>query len=420
MLNFHHTKPGTSLLVALGLTGIIVLVSLGVTTVVISSIRESANVTGANQAYYAAEGALEKGLLINQDKGAGYSASDTVPYGINSKQKAGYTISGQVNKDNSYAADTYGVPTPGTGNAGQNCNALTAQSKDTLYYDPVNHKYSATDAAGFITVDPQDNPCNWNKIKIGETISIPLYVTKNIDGVPTVVNPTGMGLSSLKIKVRTPCENGEEYCAYSGRQNLYYDDSSKIKYNATNDTIMSWQITGSNIKGDKTYTLSPATLHGLDICKDYTSIFKGVRCKPPSNSEIYEGIINYARTQNNQIVVADNYNGIDNVTNTSGKILDFLKNTGVFTLGGAIRPADPDDALNKPVLKLTVIHSLLDMTNTGIPYLEYQVLTTNTTNEAPTDTSQTVTAEGYSGSFKQVLEVKNPQDAGLLEYVIQQ
>jgi hypothetical protein len=72
-----------------------------------------------------------------------------------------------------------------------------------------------------------------------------------------------------------------------------------------------------------------------------------------------------------------------------------------------------------PVLKLSVIHSLDGSDGNTIPYLEYQILTTGT-SQPPTDVNQTITAEGYSGSFKQVLEVKNPQQSGLLQYVIQQ
>jgi hypothetical protein len=88
-------------------------------------------------------------------------------------------------------------------------------------------------------------------------------------------------------------------------------------------------------------------------------------------------------------------------------------------MNGLSFEVSPDDEINKPVLKLSIIHSLQsDANGTGIPYLEYQVITDALT--APTDSSQTITAQGYSGTFKQVLEVKQPQGSGLLEYVIQQ
>ncbi len=392
-------KPGTSLLVAMGLTTIIVLVSLGVTTVVVSSIRESANVTGANQAYYAAEGALEKGLLANQNQGEGYSGSGTAK-----PLDSTYTISGQVALK--YSTGEYGIPTPGTGTAAQNCDKLNPDIKDNFSYSGGKYTYTSG------TYAPQEHPCNWNKIKVGESVGIPLYVSQG----STVLNPNDIGLTTLGIRVRPPCKNGQEFCDPSQRYDLYYDKSSKDKYNATNYTIMSWQITASNQKGDKSYSFSPFTIQGISGCYDtpYSS-FTPVRCEP-DNSEIYESQINFVKSTDG-VVVNESDNGLDN-TNSVDTVLNFLTDQGVFAIGGSLR-ATSVDSINKPILKLSIIHSLHDTATTTIPYLEYQILT-NTSTTAPTDTSQTVTAEGYSGTFKQVLEVKNPQESGLLEYVIQQ
>ncbi|MFO0780945.1 MAG: hypothetical protein U0519_03625 [Candidatus Gracilibacteria bacterium] len=74
---------------------------------------KSANVTGANQAYYAAEGALEKGLLVNLDKSAGYTTSSTAVF--SKPPQSSYSIQGVVS-DNSKQKyyDGYGIPSPGT------------------------------------------------------------------------------------------------------------------------------------------------------------------------------------------------------------------------------------------------------------------------------------------------------------------
>lgn len=403
----RSTKDGTSLLIGLGLTTIIVLVSIGVTTVVISSIRESANVTGANKAYYAAEGALEKGLLVNQDKGAGYSGGDKLK-----DFPATYTISGQVNPDNAYSIGKYGIPTPGTGTAGNNCDALNPDIKLDFNYDPVTGKYSYVSGT-----DPAiDNPCNWNKIKVGESVSIPLYVTKIVGGTEGISNPKNLGLTSLKIRVRTACKNGKEFCAPSDRYKLYFDTSTPSTIAKTNDTVMSWQISAENIGGNKTYTFSPNQQHSTSCTDD--GGYKG-RCEPSPNSEIYESQINYLMSTDATVLSATSGEdlGIDN-TNTLEYISDFLNDTTDYLIGESLRPT-ASDAINKPILKLSVIHSLQDSPTTTIPYLEYQILADAST-EAPTDTSQTITAQGFSGTFKQVLEVKNPQESGLLEYVIQQ
>ena len=75
----------------------------------------------------------------------------------------------------------------------------------------------------------------------------------------------------------------------------------------------------------------------------------------------------------------------------------------------------------KPVLKLTVIHSLAESDFLTVPYLEYQI-TSDVAGGGyePANSAQTIRAEGLAGTFKQVLEVKIPQETGLLEYVIQQ
>ena len=489
----RSTKPGTSLLVALGLTTIIVLVSLGVTTIVVSSTRESANVTGANQAYYAAEGALEKGLLINQTKGAGYSAGDKVlegatqkaasdstdktfamnnfdpstgvPYpksGFNYgdttangtaarvyKETSSYKISGQVPFDSTYGSGEYGIPTPGTGNVGENCDSLHPTLKDPFYYDAKNQTFysktpevlSPEDLNGLDSIgdgmmgfgmrskksgaesamvappqnlsrrdtsvqayDPKDHPCNWNKIKAGEPVTIPLYVTQpNGD----ILNPKEAGLSTLKIRVRLPCKNGTPFCANIDRFNFDYLTSSPEAYNKTNDTVMSWQITASNLAGNKSYLLSPLTIHGKHLYLDQPySGFDRARLEP-DNSEIYESQINFLQKSSDNVVVTNDDSGKDS-SNKTGTIQDFLTDGGFFT----------GYDINKPVLKLSVIHSLHSDTDSTIPYLEYQILTNSLSQ--PTDSSQTITADGYSGTFKQVLEVKNPQDSSVIEYVIQQ
>jgi len=416
---FYSTKSGTSLLVAIGLTTVIVLVSLGVTTVVVSSIRESANVTGANQAYYAAEGALEEGLLFNQKQGAGYTSTAPTPVPVNNP-KSNYAIAGQVSKATQFSDGTYGIPSPGSGNAGDGCDSLNPDISDQFWYDNTLKKvvYSQPSANYVGPFSAQDNPCNWSKIKVGETVSIPLYVTKP-DG--TIANPTDLGLSSLKIRVRTACPNNEVFCQGADRYTLAYDSSTKDTYNLTNDTIMSWEIDGTNITGDKNYLFSPYASHGKSFCNDGFSAFFYARCES-DNSEIYESQINGLEGSGNVVVDSTSDIGIDLANNGNlDYVSNFLTNDsgGTYNIGGSFRPT-ANDAINKPVLKLSVIHSLQAMaaSTTTIPYLEYQIITNSTIE--PTDTFQTITAEGFSGTFKQVLEVKNPQQSGILQYVIQQ
>jgi hypothetical protein len=268
-----------------------------------------------------------------------------------------------------------------------------------------------------------DNACNWNKIKVGETVGIPLYTTAS-DG--TIKNPVDLDLQTLKVKLRTPCldgaSGGPNACSGSGRYRL--DDYNGVdtllqcavsKTSYCGDTVVSWSIVGTNVTGDKVYTLVP-----------YTPVVSGKRTKP--NSEIYEWLINSVRSTGSPFsgFSCDTYcvlyggrfaiDPLDEINNAS--ILDFLLNgsvDGLFVRSGT-------DKIYKPVLKLSVIGSLSEFSSGNtVPYLEYQITTNvGVGGSAPPDLAQTVTAEGFSGPFKQVLEVKLPQETGLLEYVIQQ
>jgi len=387
----RSTKPGTSLLVGLGLTTIIVLVSIGVTTVVISSIRESANVTGANQAYYAAEGALEKGLLVNQDKSAGFSDSDEV---FTKPPKASYTIGGQVSVDTKYVSNEYGVPAPGTGKAGKDCDSLHPVISDFFTYSASTGKYTY----GSSGEDPQDHPCNWGKLKVGETVTIPLYYT-NSTGDP--INVFSGSASQFHINLRAGCTDGQEFCNIRPQLDTTKGANS-YKYGSTyDDPIATWQIIGQSPDGSKTYILSPYISFDPSTGWDTASTI------------LYKSKINTAPSTG---ILTQSNGGIDS-TGCRGSIQKFLTGMGS---GMACSSVWATQNITKPVLKISLIHSIEDSLGEKIPHIEYQLLTNTAMSTPPTDTSQTITGEGYSGTFKQVLEVKNPQGTGLLEYVIQQ
>lgn len=412
-----RTRSGTSLLIGLGVVGVILLIAMGITTAVIVSIRDSSNVNNANKAYYAAEGALEAGLLENQKVGAGFTGStETVRYSENANLHGTYQIQGQVRSNTRYPLDgTYGVPTPGTGTAGTNCNTISPEVSGSFTYPP---------AIGGVSYIAQDHPCNWNRIYPNETATIPLYVTTS-DPDSTcpedpdnpgykVCNPIDLGLTSLRIRVRTPCRAGTEMCAPVERYNL--DLTNGDPQVQGNDTILDWQITGRNRTGDKIYLLTSIKDYDDTLCRDAANLYG--RCDP-LNTEIYESLINVRKSNGNTVLTGTR--GGEEITANfqKGTIMNFLRNVAPWDIGGTVRPS-ADDTIYKPMLHLRIIHSLSEeSTENVIPFLEYQVLM-NAATLPPTNTFQTITAEGYSGSFKQVLEVKQPQGAGSLEYVIQQ
>jgi hypothetical protein len=424
---FSKCRAGVSLLISIGLITVVLLVAIGVTSVVISSIRSSSNVNKANQAYYAAEGALETGLLKNQDVGAGYSGTkEEVSYCnpndqgcVNYGAKANYKIQGQVPETTKYADGNYGIPTPGTGSAAIGCDALNPYISGTFYYSPTQTPHYIANPSQEMSAylgpfDAVDHPCNWNKINVEETVTVPLYTTEP-DG--TIKNPIDLSLTGLKIRVRTPCEDGTEACPDGTRYVLdtmngdeFFKCDMVDTFTNCGDTIIAWEINGTNAAGDKTYHLGPNK-----------SFDQFTNERKANNSEIYEYKINLkSGTPVCPFCLLHEMNSGEELTKTIGLLKDFLLDgVPLGGNGGVSFVRTGNDKINKPVLKLKVIHSLQEYgTQKTIPHLEYQILSDAAL--APADVSQTVTAEGFSGSFKQVLEVKKAQESGVLEYVIQQ
>lgn len=438
----YGSRRGASLLIALGITTIITLMAIGIATVVVSSLRDSSNLARSNEAYYAAEGALEAGLMDNATKGAGYSTNGAQPAYFGAFQQCGndqaclaktpkYETKGQIPEDKKYSGGNYGIPTPGTGTVGNNCNPLKAQISGTQYFNEKDGKYYPSQNNDpnnqYTLVDPEENPCNWNKIKYGESVSIPLYVTADQQylteqGVSCaqdpsnlnsyICNPKDLGLTSLIIRVRTPCESGQEMCL-SGKIDRYTLDNTHgdIINVGGDDAILDWQIQAADKGGGKSYVMVPNHSYNLAF-KKYNL----------PDSEIYESRIN--SYPSNQLEINQN-NGTWGVDispggKNQGTIFNFLTDLTPWNLDGGIIRTVPTDAINKPVLKLTVINKLVDFIGGGsIPNLEYQILI-NTTKISPADSSQTVTAEAFSGGFKQVLESKTAQQGNQIQYVIQQ
>ena len=414
----NKKRSGVSLLIAVLLVSVIVMFGLIVSNVVVSSIRQSANVNRANEAYYGAEGALEEGLLANKDQGAGFTGEGTTNY---SDVEAGYEVSGQVPVDLVYSNGKYGIPSPGSGDVAADCDPLNPViGADGFWYSPTaDPSYilgTGNPGGDYAHYDSEDHPCNWNKLKEGEGVGLPLYVTTtdaakaNLLGCEQnpsgsgiyVCNPSELEMSSLEVRVRTACSDGSEFCGASGRPDLYTSNITGTDPYNGDDPIVSWQIIGTDSTGVEDYILQPE----IDFIDDQ---FDPHWKYNYGSAVIFESKINQYRTVD-FVVFKDGQRAYD-VNSLFGSIKEFLLNQNQW---------NGIQVLFKPVLKLSVIHSLQNDSLEEVPYIEYQILTNIGASLSPTNTSQTITAEGLSGEFKQVLEVKVPQESGLLEYVIQQ
>lgn len=114
------------------------------------------------------------------------------------------TIAGDPIEPDSY---THILPAAGTGNAtGLDCEYYSLNlNLPAKYPDLVP-----------ITLDPANNPCNFNKWNAGESIMIPLYNKTNA-GTNNVLLARGQNLA---IRLKTPCADAKEFCAETERKNL--------------------------------------------------------------------------------------------------------------------------------------------------------------------------------------------------------
>ncbi len=450
----YKVRSGISLLIGLVLVSVISMFALIVTNVVVSNIKQAGRVVDSKKAYYGAEGALEVGLLENAEHGAGYSNESDNVYGCSQQGhgdesciEANVNIEGQVKDVVKYSGTYtnydgyYGIPAPGTGDVGKECNPAEAvydrqfwvkRGEDFMYVfsDPNNQNvYSGP-------FPPEDHPCNWNKIGVGETVSIPLYVMMPRYSVPlgvnceddeddsdmVVCNPADMGIEEFILRVRTPCKgedtqemwNFPEMCDDGGR--FYLDDSFiDDRLFKGDDLVMKWGIEGqdvSDVNNVRSVVLSS------DLDKDYDTWWGSWKNFNVTNS-IYESKINNQKDVDNpnQVKFAligscfqFAYNVVDNF-GVKGSILEFLQNSGAWS----------GYKLNKPVLKLTVIDNLKSRVGDyNIPYLEYQVLVKYSKDIPPTNTAQIIKAEGVSGDYKVSIEGKVPQKGDIVDYVVQQ
>lgn len=366
------------------------------------------------------------GLLENSKHGAGYSeilAPKTYGNGVST---AAVKIQGQVPANVKYESpsnyhDMYGVPTPGTGNVGADCDPLKAFRSMPFWYtaDSTPHYFEGSsqpsDGKTWLgPFDAADHPCNWNKIKVGESVSVPLYysttdVNSGCPADPAVSGSyvcnliTSQSSDSFILRVRTPCDNGDEMCLASGR--FDFDTGNINPTYGINEPIMSWQITGVDLATHKSLVLGPNII-----------IFGNPPALKSQSTIIHEFKLNGSQqsTTNPFEVLYQTSNGTD-LDKCSDIALNFLMNQPTFCSNWG------SNQIIKPLIKLSVIQSMkANPAQDTIPYLEYQFLSDFATSAPPTDTSQTITSEGFSGEFKWTLEVKKPQGGGLLEYVIQQ
>lgn len=433
---FQSTSKGLSLLLSVALISIIVVFSIGVTTIVTDSARQASNVKQGTTAYYAAEAGLEQALWVNRtlsSNSQAIGANESGTPGTLGDATAGSKFKIQGTTANLFEKTVNGkyiIPVPWTGNVpwhGEGSNAViggcnpekpplregTGSSK-VFAYPPVPTNYRSE----------IEHPCNWGKLGVGEKVTIPLY------GIGT--GGAILNFDDIKIRVRTPCKDNQEFCAPEDRLFLNcWDKGSNERKCKTGfqsgsnpqrgEVVLLWQINGTS--GSELLTLNPLD----DILGDKYQ---------PWDSQFYEGKIN---KQVNYVKTFELLNSKTSPFPTGGT---YTYPVGKVLSTGAVTPVkDFITSATKPTLILSTVSSLVgcfgknscdivkddpaqSSTYDGphmVPYLEYQIILENgSPTYPPVSKDNIISAEGQAGPFNQTIQVKVPTDSSTLEYVIQQ
>ncbi len=425
MTHSKKSQQGFALVISLMLVALITIFTVAIGSTMIESIRENRNIDLSTKAYYAAEGGLEMALgAQKRNNEAGFQKTGsmdfnraTVKWKIVGRAGCKHKDDPDTRLEDPQTCDprtdgTYYTPRPATGTAGVDC-------------DPIGN-YS----------DP-NHACNWNKIAYAESVAIPLYRVYDPDTDPAnglqdvdgdgLLNPAELGMTELKIKVRTPCKDGRNECSDepSDGERYLLDEGDDPK---NSDTILIWEITAECENVD-TEEVENCYLGQNDVVDDITNDYKDFIY----NSEIYAALINdfgssptlAYKTQGYTVLYIENTinrdidYGIDNFL-FWGNILDFLTNQPSNFQSDEPTDLDWDwdkRIIRRPMLSFQIIQSLVDQSGGRVPYLEFQVEMKGDGEIA--DIYQTFISEGFSDNFKQSLEAKRGHSTGALKFVIQ-
>lgn len=353
MNNFPSSRPGYSLIFAF----LIMTVMLIVAGTAIQNTNEKLvlynELGGSSEAYLAAQSAAESGIMAIQDTDGdgtddyspGYETSQSEAFCWDSDSDGECNTWGNfviVAKQREYNGYFYS-PIFGTGTAGntEDCNV-------TDYIDPSDGTVSAA------TIDV-DDPCHWNKLLVGESVSIPLFDT---DSNGNKLFPVDLsGFNTWELRVRTPCSDGTND---SDCTRYILDETNDSSSVVGGDSIVFWQLTGLDNTGTEVSLIPDDSFGtcGFSQCRNSSMV---------SNTEIYEDKIN-TTSSSDFVALSSSTTSINDVT--------FLTN------------------LSSLYLQLDIVHALEEVsTLESIPYLEWQLVVDS--GEPLADTKSLSLASGY-------------------------
>jgi len=265
----------------------------------------------------------------------------------------------------------YTIPSPGSGTAGDDyCNTNEPVVDDeSLETTLASLEINKNQLGSFYNAFSW--PCNWNKLREGENITIPLY-TENADG--SVNNPfKTVGVNDFALKIRPACDPSKATSRDDEYENEICNDNERYVLGGdpgpeeVKTVVVLWEITGklNDENGEDVYLTHKEKSDPFD----------------PKTTLDVERI-------NSRTPLTQNSTAQKPIDRDKDSIENFLA------------------TLYKPELKLFVIHMLKDNSNSVVPYLEYQFSSTYYANSTPvSNTSKVVHIEVMiDGGYSEVID----------------
>ncbi len=350
-------KPAYSLAFSLVIMTAIMIIAATTIENTLSKLRFYADIEGTAQARLQAESAIDRALVKIKDGGFGNEPIDSNMTNCNSEDFTSTPLESTCNVFTIYSRAEYigtdesasfyesYIPIQNTGTAG--------------HKDECQKTSSRTFTA--------DHPCNWNKIRFGETVVLPIHLAKNNacpvpgDGLPGC-SPFEQGITEMIWHFRTPCENalGESCKFASDRYQLKDEGSTQIN---RNNTILTWEFLALVDHDDNPSTPAQKISLVPNDEQTCTSGPSGLTCERSTvtNTELYESLLNDS-TANNYSETIKLTSGAS-IPTSFNTVFDFLQNAHF----------SPAKGIEGMYLKFSVISPLIDENDAIVPYLEWQI-----------------------------------------------
>lgn len=367
-------QPAYSLIFAFIIVTVMMLVAVTTIQNTTDKISYYKDLEGGSEAYLAAQSAAEDGVLAMKNYNAGYTniaAVDSFSTDYDGdgtdETTSQYQVYGNAQANSNDTSVPFYLPIPGTGSAGTDCSVTDSNHDGDFDNDSL-----------------VDDPCNWNKMLYGDSVTIPLYTDDGSGGLRFPYDLSGF--NSWSLKVRTPCVNPADDPSTCVRYELNDGMAGSDYSYSSDDSVILWQLTGSGTvdSSGADYTVS--------VVPDDASESRrtGTVTRSSSNTEAYESLINNASEQSFSAVSSLNKYVVFEAANAA-PYTDIYNACMGDTDGD---PATREVTLSSLSLQIDIVTPLKQVTTDApIPYLEWQL--TIDSIEPFADNKSVIIGEGY-------------------------